>query len=52
MFRTNQSEAAWNGVFRTEDMEPGVYVWYLEAHIGICGRAMAVKWKGDVTVVR
>lgn len=52
MFRTNQSEAAWNGVFRSDDMEPGVYVWYLEANIGICGRTMAVKRKGDVTVVR
>lgn len=52
MFRTNQSEGAWDGVFRSEDMEPGVYVWYLEAQIGICGRTMAVKRKGDVTVVR
>jgi len=52
MFRTNQPEAAWDGAFRSDDMEPGVYVWYLRAHLAICGRTIEVMREGDVTVVR
>ncbi|HMX38905.1 MAG TPA: PKD domain-containing protein, partial [Saprospiraceae bacterium] len=52
MFESNQSENAWDGAFRSDDMEPGVYVWYLKAQIGICGRSIAIKRSGDVTVVR
>ena len=52
MFRTNQIESGWGGEFRKEDMNPGVYVWYLRAHIALCGRVVEINREGDVTVVR
>lgn len=52
MFRTEQTEDAWSGGFRTQDMKPGVYVWYVQADLSICGRVIPIDLKGDVTVVR
>ncbi len=52
MFRTTDLNASWDGVFDAEKMDPGVYVWYLYADIGYCGRKIALKDKGDVTIVR
>ena len=52
MFQSDQVTAGWEGVFRNLEMKPGVYVWFLEARVSFCGRELALKRKGDVTVLR
>jgi hypothetical protein len=52
MFRSERPEIAWDAVFRARVMDPGVYVWRLEAGFAYCGRPVDLKLKGDVTVVR
>ncbi|MGI9158881.1 MAG: hypothetical protein ACR2K1_03930, partial [Saprospiraceae bacterium] len=52
LFRSADSSEAWAGPFRAADMQPAVFVWYLEADIEWCGRTRAIRLKGDVTVVR
>jgi PKD repeat protein len=52
MFRTHDTEDGWAGPFRDEDMQPGVYVWYMRADIDYCGRIRRLIRQGDVTIVR
>ncbi|MEQ1747518.1 MAG: hypothetical protein ABMA02_18960, partial [Saprospiraceae bacterium] len=52
MFSTNDTEAGWRGPFRSQDMQPAVFVWYFSVDISYCGRVQRVFRKGDVTVVR
>jgi PKD repeat protein len=52
MFSTEQPDLGWRGVFRADDMNPGVYVWYVQAKIAFCGREREMMFEGDVTVVR
>ncbi|MEY3248906.1 MAG: hypothetical protein RL742_949, partial [Bacteroidota bacterium] len=52
LFRSANPSEAWEGPFRSADMQPAVFVWYLEADIEWCGRTRAIRLKGDVTVVR
>lgn len=49
---TSQPEHGWSGPFRRNDVQPGVFVWLLKAHIRFCGRILEINKKGDVTVVR
>ncbi|MBL7828067.1 MAG: VCBS repeat-containing protein [Saprospiraceae bacterium] len=48
-FQPNQLELGWDGSFRGEPMNPGVFAWYVEVEM-VNGRV--VLFKGDVTVVR
>ena len=52
LFMTLNPEAGWNGIFRNEQMDPGVMVWYVKADVAFCGRVVELFLKGDVTVVR
>ena len=53
LFRTNYLEDGWNGSFNGQQMEPGVYVWYIKAKVELCGlREIDVIKKGDVTIIR
>ncbi|MDO8367043.1 MAG: PKD domain-containing protein [Saprospiraceae bacterium] len=52
LFETSSTADGWGGIFRTQDFNPGVQVWHLEADISICGRVLHVERKGNVTVVR
>jgi PKD repeat protein len=52
LFRSADPSEAWEGPFRAADMQPAVFVWYLEADIEWCGRTRAIRLKGDVTIVR
>ncbi len=52
MFRTENIEEGWNGVFRERAMDPAVFVWWLRATVLHCGRVMELDKKGDVTLVR
>jgi PKD repeat protein len=52
LFETSNTTDAWDGIFRTQNFNPGVQVWHLEADVAICGRILHVQRKGDVTVLR
>ncbi|MFT5765446.1 MAG: gliding motility-associated-like protein, partial [Saprospiraceae bacterium] len=42
----------WDGSFKGKALDPGVYVWWYQATVLSCGRALEVSDKGGVTVVR
>jgi gliding motility-associated-like protein len=48
-FQPNDPALGWNGTFRGDDMNPGVYVWYMEVEF-IDG--VVELYKGDVTLIR
>jgi gliding motility-associated-like protein len=48
-FQPNDPLLGWNGTFRGDDMNPGVYVWYMEVEF-IDG--VVELYKGDVTLGR
>ena len=48
-FQPNDPALGWNGIFRGDDMNPGVYVWYMEVEF-IDG--VVELYKGDVTLIR
>ncbi|MCC6410420.1 MAG: gliding motility-associated C-terminal domain-containing protein, partial [Saprospiraceae bacterium] len=47
-FQPNEERLGWNGSFRGENMNPGVYVWWAEVEL-ISGEKIILK--GDVTIV-
>ncbi len=52
LFQSTQTEAAWEGNFHRRKMNPGVYVWQLEAEVAFCGRTIMLHKQGDVTIMR
>ena len=52
VFRSELPEENWEGLFSQKMMDPGVYVWHMQAQIYFCGRVLTVERKGDVAVVR
>ncbi|MEZ4921384.1 MAG: PKD domain-containing protein [Saprospiraceae bacterium] len=52
LFETRDISTGWTGPFRAEDMQPGVFVWILEAEVQFCGRNKTIRMEGDVTLVR
>ncbi|MFN0014890.1 MAG: M43 family zinc metalloprotease [Saprospiraceae bacterium] len=52
LFMTPDPAVGWNGIFREEEMNSGVMVWYVKTSVAICGRIEEMFLKGDVTVVR
>ncbi|MBK7937796.1 MAG: gliding motility-associated C-terminal domain-containing protein [Lewinellaceae bacterium] len=52
MFGTTQPDQGWRGKLRADDLQPGVFVWYVKATVFYCGRERELYFEGDVTVVR
>jgi len=52
LFATQDITIGWDGQFMSRDLNPGVYVWYIDAMISFCGREMNLFKKGDVTILR
>lgn len=53
MFESRSIHSAWDGNFNGENMQPGVYVWYIEAEVILCGgERLPVFRSGDVTIIR
>ena len=47
------TEETWDGSFRGEIMNPGVYVWWLKAEgVGCSGNSEEILRKGDVTLIK
>jgi gliding motility-associated-like protein len=49
VFETNENPVLWNGMFRAEEMSPGVYVYLMELHYRN-GQMQVIT--GDVTLVK
>jgi gliding motility-associated-like protein len=45
----NEPTRGWDGTFKSKDMPPGVYVWYLEAEFE---DGMTENYKGETTLIR
>jgi gliding motility-associated-like protein len=45
----NEPTRGWDGTFKSKDMPPGVYVWYLEAEYE---DGMTESYKGETTLIR
>ncbi|MEZ5041637.1 MAG: PKD domain-containing protein [Saprospiraceae bacterium] len=52
LFQTTAIDQGWDGWFHGREMNPAVYVWYMEADVMFCGQAYMVKDKGDVVLMR
>jgi gliding motility-associated-like protein len=52
MFSATTTEESWDGIFKGQKMQPGVYVWYIIAEADICHGQVNLLNKGDVTIVR
>ena len=53
LFHTNDPNIGWNGFYRNEDMQTGVYVYKLETVINSCiGIPKSIFKKGDVTLIK
>ncbi len=45
----NDTARGWDGTFKSKDMPPGVYVWYLEA---VYSDGMTETYRGETTLIR
>lgn len=45
----NDTTRGWDGTFKSQEMQPGVYVWYLEA---MFEDGMTETYKGETTLIR
>lgn len=52
LFSTNDIDNSWNGIYRNQVVETGVYIWFLEAKVAFCERTFDVFERGDVLIVR
>jgi len=53
IFVTQDPEQGWGGLFRDQQMDPAVVVWYVIAKVTVCGnRQMEVFRKGGVTIMK
>lgn len=53
LYKTAQIKEGWNGKYREEALNPGVYVWWVRAEVLVCGRRVEkIFEKGDVTIFR
>jgi hypothetical protein len=46
---TNDPEAGWDGTFRNQQIQPGVYVYYFEV---LLADGSTELFRGDVTIVQ
>lgn len=51
LFRSTLVGEGWPGPFRDQSMQPGVFVWLMEARVNYCGRVIPIQAYGDVTIV-
>ncbi len=53
MFFSTTLDWGWDGKYRSKQMQPGVYAWFIKAKVLVCGlRGVEVFLKGGVQVVR
>lgn len=52
LFETHDISEGWDGIYRNERMNTGVYVFYVKALVATCGELVDVFKKGDVMLVR
>ena len=52
VFSSNENPFSWNGKFKDENVNPGVYVFALKITYNLDGREINKTFTGDITVIR
>lgn len=52
LFQTDDIQIGWDGRTGLEELDPGVYVYYFEAEIRVCGQSRRIFKEGDITLIR
>ncbi len=52
MYRSSDWQDGWNGDFRARPLDPGVYVYYVNAKVLLCGQETDLEYAGDVALMR
>ena len=52
VFSSNENPFAWNGKFKDENVNPGVYVYALNIQYKVDGREVSKTFTGDITVIK
>ena len=52
MFETTDVNAGWNGNFKEELLNPGIYVYWIKTKVQACKREYEIFKKGDIAIVR
>lgn len=52
VFETTTPGTCWNGKFKGQDAEIGVYVWQCWGHVALCRGERDVQVKGNISVIR
>lgn len=52
LFETYDIDGQWDGYFRNETLETGVYVWFIKAKGTFCEREFDIFEKGDVLILK
>ena len=52
LFETFDYTKGWDGNYQDQDLNPGVYVYWMKANVMTCKRPMEIFRKGDVTILR
>ncbi len=52
LFETYDVTVGWDGSFKEEDLQPGVYVYWMKADFVVCYERKSIFKKGDVVIVK
>lgn len=52
LFYTNTTSYSWDGSYQLGPMNPGVYAWFLQAKVELCGQVESLFREGDLTLIR
>ncbi|MFT5168640.1 MAG: gliding motility-associated-like protein [Saprospiraceae bacterium] len=52
LFESTDINFSWDGAFKDDELNPGVYVWWVKANVFACHREIWTFRKGDITIVR
>ena len=52
LFHSTEFTEGWDGIFKNEELNPGVYVWWYKAKIRTCHRNLDLAQEGDITILK
>ena len=53
IYKTNNTTDCWNGTFKGKTLDPGVFIWFIEATAPDCqGIEQNYRFKGDITIIK
>jgi len=52
LYHSTEFTDGWDGIFKDNDLNPGVYIWWYKARIRTCHRDLELADKGDITILK